>query len=305
LQQGVFEEGMLDIPNMNTGKVEKVKTQVIKSCPCGKPRNLLAFWIDAEGVWEPQWAERIGVWTEKVLLMRPTYGEQAYDVITSFVNISEIDLVIIDSLAALTPAVEFDAGMETPLQGVAARMNNRFIRKIIGGMNKAFNEGKIITTWMVNQYRQKIGVMFGDPRTLPGGMGQGFVASLEVEMSPGKITKDKDSGESLFGDFRFAVKKNKVGVSGGSGEYKQCMADTEVFRVGDLMEHEVVVAKAVELGFIERPNQQTYVFHETSYRGISTLVRYLGENPEKYESLKDDMIRLKLGIGEYDDDKKD
>jgi recombination protein RecA len=298
---GEFEEGEIDLPNLETGEIEKVKTQVIVNCPCGNPRDLISLWIDAEGVWLPSWGEKMGVLTEKVILMRPTYGEQAYDVVTAFVSVKEIDLIVIDSIAAITPIVEYTSSMREQQQGVAARLNNKFIRKIVSGMNDSFQTNRPITLWMVNQYREKIGVMFGSPETLPGGKGQGFATSLEVELRPGKISIDDATGEPLFGEFNYVVKKNKVGVSGGKGTFRQCMADTDVFVVGDLMEHEVVIEKAVEMGFIEH-DKVMYEYANQTFRGLSQTVKFFGENPHLFEELKERMIRLKLRMDEAEDD---
>lgn len=298
-EPGEFERGTMDMPDLVTGKVIQIETDVMVGCPCGKPRDMIILWIDAEGVWLSEWSTKMGVLAEKVILMRPSFGEQAYDVITAFVSIKEIDVIVIDSLAALTPAVEYDAAMREQQQGAAARMNNKFIRKVVSGMNEAFQEGRAITLWMVNQYREKIGILFGSPNVLPGGKGQGFATSLEVEMRPGKMIIDKDSGEAILGEFSYKVKKNKIGVPGGIGKYQQCMSDNDLFSVGDIMEHEEVIAAACALDIIDRPSKVTYEYNGESYRGILKLVRYFGENPGEYNNMKDEMLRRKLGL---DDD---
>ena len=295
---GVFVDGEIEIPNLKTGKIESVKTKVIESCPCGKPRDMIVLWVDAENVWETSWSKRLGVWAEKVILVKPSYGEQAYDLISAFVLTKELDLIGIDSLAQLTPIDEYDAAMGEQFQGLAARMNNKFLRKLIGGMCDAFTDGRPITLWMVNQYREKIGVMFGPSEVLPGGKGQQFATSLEIETRRGKVDIDKEAGEALIGNFAWTVKKNKVGVPGGRGEYQICLAQTDLFDIGDLMEHESVIAKAVDLGFIERPSSSMYEMDGKKFRGKSQLVRYLGENPERYVDLKIEMARAKLGIGD-------
>lgn len=646
---GVFVDGEIEIPNLRTGKIETVKTKVIESCPCGNPRDMIVLWVDAENVWETSWSRRMGVWAEKVILVKPSYGEQAYDLVSAFVSTKEIDLIGIDSLAQLTPIDEYDSAMGEQFQGLAARMNNKFLRKLIGGMCDAFTDGRPITFWMINQYREKIGVMFGcfeygamvvladgsrvkigeivrdrmdvdvlsvedgmvvprrvvgwhengrtekwlrmkvsrngtasqfkcthahriatedgfvradslcpgdvvlslndvqlsgygsklvlwmaigdghirvdgdhpsgclimehsykqaeyarwkgeliapllgasgatkrktwevrtmslwgirkvrdllycdgqktftddvakmisplclaiwymddgclsrrtrwgsdrcslsvhsfsesdrqrivdffmsigcecslyggnlmfttdgtiwfqemicchvpecmqhklspafqgryvdfdpgeklllnerelvprkvlsveevgvvssgghrkpslkydltvegggcyfvsdvlvhnSPNVLPGGKGQQFATSLEIETRKGKVDVDKEAGEALIGNFSWTVKKNKVGVPGGNGEYQICLAQTDLFDVGDLMEHELVIGKAVDLGLIDRPSASIYEYNGKKFRGKSQLVRYLGENSEMYEDLKLEMVRIKLGI---------
>ena len=297
-QYGEFEDGILEMPDFEKGGVKAVKTRVISSCPCGDPRDMVVLWNDAENVWTTPWARKLGVKAEKVMVVKPTYGEQAYDLISSFVSMKDIDVIVIDSIAQLTPAAEMEASMGEQFQGIAARMNNRFLRKLISGMCEAFNAGRPITLWAVNQYRQKIGVIFGSNETIPGGMGQRFATSVEIECRKGKVSLEDETNEPIFGEFSWRVKKNKVGVEGGKGGYQQCMMDTDLFVVGDLMEHEFVIAKAVELGFVSHPNSVMYEYDGQSFRGKSVLVRYLGENPRLYHELKTKMLRVKLGLSD-------
>jgi len=293
---GEFEEGEMELPDFEKGGVKTVKTSVIKSCPCGKPRDMIVMWNDSENVWNTPWARTLGVAAEKLILVKPLYGEQAYDLISAFVTMKDVDIIVIDSIAQLAPAAEIESDMGEQFQGLAARMNNKFLRKLIGGMCDAFNAGRPITLWAVNQYRQKIGVMFGPSETLPGGMGQKFAMSLEVECRKGKITLEEGTNEPLFGEFHWKIKKNKVGVEGGKGTFQQCMSDTDLFVVGDVMEHEMVIDKAVEMNFIEKPNNVMYLFNGEKFRGKSQLVRYLGEHLPEYETLKTEMLRVKLGL---------
>lgn len=295
-QPGEFEDGVIELPDLETGEVREVETQVITSCPCGKPRDFLAFWMDAEGVWDVDWAIRNGVWAEKVILMRPAYGEQGYDMATAMINSGEIDLIVLDSIAAMTPRAEFEASMEQSLQGPAARMNNRFLRKIVGGMNMCFQQrGHTPGLWLVNQYREKIGVLFGSPEVLPGGKGQGFATSLEIECRPGKVNKDEDSGETLDAAFKYNVKKSKVGVAHGSGEYKLCMADTDIFSLGDVLDHEEVIQFGVDMGFVDKPNNTMYGFNGEKFRGKGQIVLHLAEHPGEYEFLKQQILAQRLG----------
>lgn len=291
-----FRKGTIRMPDLETGEIKEIETQVIDECPCGNPRDLIVLWVDAEGVFLSSWASRMGVLPEKVIVMRPSHGEQAYDAITAFVSVKEVDLVVIDSIAAMTPSAEFEASMSEQQQGVAARMNNKFIRKLVGGINAAFQEGRPITVWAVNQYREKIGVLFGSPDVLPGGKGQEFVTSVEIELRPGRVHVDPDDGEPIKSDFSFTVKKNKVGVGGGKGGFSQSATDTDLFKVGDLLEHEDVVVKAVELGLVESPSQGTYVYNGESHRGLSKIVKWFAENPEYYDFLKENMLRKRLKL---------
>jgi len=102
--------------------------------------------------------------------------------------------------------------------------------------------------------------------------------------------------------FGYVVKKNKVGVQGGKGEYKVCLADTDVTSVGDLLEHEQVIDAAVNMGMIDRPSKVMYEFNGEKFRGKSALELYLIEHEDEYEYLKDKMLKIRLGI---EDEKED
>jgi len=297
-----LKEGVIMLPDLRTGKKKKIETMVVADCECGDPKNYLCLWVDAEKVWLSNWSKKMGVQPGGVIVMRPEYGEQAYDMALAMVNRGIIDAVAIDSLAALAPKEEMEASMEQAHQGVSARMNNKFLRKLVMGMNYCVNTyGRAPSLWVINQYREKIGVMFGDPRVLTGGKGQGFAPTLEVECSSGKIDKDEKTKEVYSAEFNYYIKKNKVGVPFGRGSYSMCLSNTSLFEVGDLMEHKMVIEDAVASGFIEKPSNVMYVFNGEKYRGMSSMVRYFGENPDEYEALKKEMLRFKLGIVDDDD----
>lgn len=297
LKPGRFEEGAIELPDLETGEPREVTTQIIVECPCGSPKDFLALWIDAEGVWDPEWAQRHGVWPEKVILCRPSYGEQAFDLATAFINLGEINLITIDSLAAMAPEAEVETSMSQAHQGVSARMNNKFLRKIVMGMNLCFQKtGNTPSLWLVNQYREKIGVQYGSPDVVTGGKGQGFVTTLEIECKNAKGDFDKEQEENLTVGFAYLIKKSKVGVPMGRGTWKMCIADTEIFKVGDFMEHETVIEAGVDLGIIDHPNQAMYEWNGQKFRGISQLVLHFAENKEEYEYIKSEMLRMSLGI---------
>jgi recombination protein RecA len=297
-----LQDGVITLPNLKTGKKEEIETKVVADCECGNPKNFLCLWVDAEKVWLSSWSKKMGVLPGGVMVMRPEYGEQAYDIALAMVNRGIIDAIAIDSLAALAPKEEMESSMEQAHQGVSARMNNKFLRKLVMAMNYCANTyGSSPSLWLINQYREKIGVMFGDPRVLTGGKGQGFAPTMEIECSPGKIDKDKETKEVYSAEFNYYIKKNKVGVPFGRGSYSMCLTNTSLFEVGDLMEHRLVIEHAVVNGFIDKPSSVTYEFNGEKFKGMSQMVLYLGENPDEYEKLKREMLRLKLGIVDSDD----
>lgn len=287
--------GIIQLPNLETGEVEDRETLVISECECGNPVDVIVLWIDSEGVWDPIWASKMGVLGEKVILLRSSFGEQGYDSVISFSSTGAVNLFVIDSLANMTPADELASGMQEQSQGLAARINNKFLRKLVSMLNLGFQHGKQFTVFTVNQYREKIGVMFGSNRVLTGGKGQLFTTSLEIEMAPGTVTISDDD-EPVFGEFRWTVKKNKVGVQGGKGSFKQWMCNTDLFSIGDIQEHEYVIAKAVSLGMISHPNAQIYEYAGSKFRGELQMVKYFAENPDEYVNLKARMLAAKLRV---------
>jgi RecA/RadA recombinase len=299
LKEGEFDLGEIELPDLaNPGEQKLVETQVIVDCPCGNPRDFITVWIDSEGVWSPDWSEQLGVWSEKILLLRPQYAEQSYDFVCAMIASGTIDLTCIDSIAHLTPRNEVVSSMHTDMVGVGARVNNRFWRKLTSGMNKCFQEtGSVPSVWVVNQYRKKIGVMYGPNDELTGGEGQKFVSSLTIECRGGKTIID-DEGVPIEGEFYFKITKNKVGTEGAKGSYSMCKAATDFSEVGDIVEYEEVIDMAIDVGLVEKLSQITYEYEGNKYRGKGQLGTYLMEHPQSYNDLKSKIMSIKLGYEE-------
>lgn len=289
LQPGTFEVGDMEIPNFKTGKLETITTHVITSCPCGNPRDFIALWCDSENSWYGPWLKQRGVWAEKVILLKPEYGEAAYDIIRGMMQTGAIDLTVIDSLAQLAPETERETSMRDAHQGVSARMNNRYLRELPNIMMANLNSGRTTTTWLVNQIRHKIGVMFGNPEVLTGGKGQGFVASAEIDIRPSTISKSK-AGVPLFRDHKWTVKKSKISPPGMSGGFQMSLANVDHFRVGQIMEHESAIEDAVEFGIIEKPSERIYVWDGERYKK-GELVQFFAANPSDFAELRSLIVR--------------
>lgn len=158
--------------------------------------------IDAEHALDPSYAEAIGVNMKEILLSQPDYGEQAFDIAELLIISGEIGLIIIDSVAALTPKTELDGSMEDQQMGLQARMMSKGLRKITA-LAKKHNT----TIVFINQLRMKIGVMFGNPETTTGGNGLKFYASVRLDI---RKIKSKIAQDEMDGIMKVKVVKNKV-----------------------------------------------------------------------------------------------
>ncbi|MBI3887907.1 recombinase RecA [Candidatus Microgenomates bacterium] len=162
-----------------------------------------AAFIDAEHALDPQWAEKLGVNLNDLLISQPDTGEQALEITETLIRSGGIDLVIIDSVAALVPKAEIEGEMGDSVMGLQARLMSQALRKLTGVINKS----KTICVF-TNQLRQKIGVMFGNPETTTGGLALKFYASVRMDIR--KIEQLKDGDNVIGSRHRVKIVKNKV-----------------------------------------------------------------------------------------------
>lgn len=163
----------------------------------------VAAFIDAEHALDPEWAKTVGIKLDDLLVSQPDTGEQALEIAESLIRSGGIDVIVIDSVAALVPRAEIEGEMGDSMMGVQARLMSQALRKLTGVISKS-NTIAIFT----NQLRQKIGVMFGNPETTPGGLALKFYASVRLDSR--KIETLKDGEEVIGSRHRVKVVKNKV-----------------------------------------------------------------------------------------------
>ncbi|MEE2765052.1 MAG: recombinase RecA, partial [Candidatus Neomarinimicrobiota bacterium] len=162
-----------------------------------------AAFIDAEHAIDPEYSKKLGVNIEDLLISQPDNGEQALEICESLVRSSALDVIIVDSVAALVPRAELEGDMGDSHMGLQARLMSQALRKLTGTVSRSNT-----TVLFVNQIREKIGVMFGNPETTPGGRALKFYSSIRMEIR--RITTLKDGGESVGNRVRVKVVKNKV-----------------------------------------------------------------------------------------------
>lgn len=292
------------IPNVDfsNGSIDgEIDTWLITECECGNPQNYSVAWIDQEGVWDGKWAEILGVFTERLILSRPQFAEQAVDIIESLIYDKIADIIIIDSLAAFSSQAEIQNATGDASIGEGARILNRAFRKWTSAIHASWREKitkdeNIIvpTIWMTNQVRQKVGVLFGNPEVRPGGLGQGFVTSVEVRTSGGKSAKDykQEDDDSVDVKLKFQCKKNKTAPAMKKGEYRMVVRDTEIFSVGEVIDYDDVFNDALRHGIIEQISTRKFSFNGHEYSSKKSLKEEWVRDKDLYREVKSELLKL-------------
>jgi len=204
---------------------ELTMTKTPKRC-CKNAEPCRVVWFDAEGCWENDWAERLGVDVDNVYVIRTAFAEQGIDVADAVIRSGECDLLVVDSVAALTPSVEIEESAEKWQMGVHARLMNKAMRKWTsatnaGGLGAGSGQCSVI---LINQIRMKIGVMYGSPETSPGGKGVGFHSSMIIKVKKRGYLQSKD--EMTVGlKMEIAVTKNKTAPPNRSAGFTLVFTD--------------------------------------------------------------------------------
>ncbi len=204
-----------------------------------KEGGVVAF-IDAEHALDPTWAERLGVSLNDLLVSQPSYGEQALDICDLLVRSNSVDVVVVDSVAALTPKAELDGEMEDSQVGAQARMMSKAMRKLTGAISASR-----ATVIFINQIREKIGVIYGSPETQPGGRALKFAASLRLDIR--RVTSITDGDKTVGNRVRVKVVKNKVAAPFTKAEF-DIMFNEGISYTGDLLDLAVLAKVANKSG---------------------------------------------------------
>ena len=238
--------------------------------------------VDAEHALDPVRAETIGVDLDNLLLSQPDTGEQALEITETLIRSGALDVIVVDSVAALVPRAELEGEMGDAVMGLQARLMSQALRKLTGAIAKS----KTILIF-TNQVRQKIGVMFGNPETTPGGLALKFYSSVRMDIRRIESLKD---GDNIIGSrHRVRVVKNKVAPPLRVAEF-DIMNDEGISKAGGLID------VATELGILTRSGAFYKYNDETISQGRDAAKLYLQENPKIMEEI-DKKIRAELNKG--------
>ncbi len=225
-----------------------------------------AAFIDVEHALDTTYARKIGVNMETLLIAQPDAGEQALEIVETLIRSGAVDVVVVDSVAALTPQAEIEGEMGDQHVGLLPRLMSKALRKLSGVTNKS--QTCVIFT---NQIRQKIGVMFGNPDTTPGGLALKFHASVRLELRRGQQIKE---GSDILGSrVRVKVAKNKVAPPFKEAEYDVTFGEG-ISKEGNLLDI------AVENDFIQKSGSWFAYNGERIGQGRNNVKQYLEDNPE-------------------------
>jgi len=245
--------------------------------------GICAF-IDAEHALDPVYARAIGVDVDELLISQPDTGEQALEITDTLVRSGAIDIIVIDSVAALTPRAEIEGEMGQSHVGLQARLMSQALRKLAGNLNKS----KTICVF-INQLREKIGVMFGSPETTPGGRALKFYSSVRLDIR--RIESIKDGVEIVGNRTRVKVVKNKVAPPFRQAEF-DIMYGEGISREGSVLD------LSVEREIIKKSGAWYTYDGEQMGQGRENAKRFLRENPEIMVEITEKIMSELIDTGE-------
>ncbi|WP_326569651.1 recombinase RecA [Amycolatopsis rhabdoformis] len=242
----------------------------------------IAAFIDAEHALDPEYAKKLGVDTDALLVSQPDTGEQALEIADMLIRSGALDILVIDSVAALVPRAEIEGEMGDSHVGLQARLMSQALRKMTGAMN---NSGT--TAIFINQLREKIGVMFGSPETTTGGKALKFYASIRLDVR--RIETLKDGGEPVGNRTRVKVVKNKMAPPFKQAEF-DILYGHGVSREGSLID------MGVDQGILRKSGAWYTYEGDQLGQGKENARKFLRDNPDIANEIEK-RIKEKLGIG--------
>jgi len=293
-----------DIPTISTGSLALDKALGIGGLPRGRVVEIfgpessgkttlalhavasaqkqggIAAFIDAEHALDPIYARKLGVNCDEMLISQPDTGEQALEITDMLVRSGAVDIVVIDSVAALVPRAEIEGEMGDSHMGLQARLMSQALRKLTGTISKTMT-----CVIFINQIRSKIGVVFGNPETTTGGNALKFYASVRLDIR--RTSPIKDAQEQMGYRTKVRVVKNKLAPPFREAEFDMLYGEG-ISAAGDLLD------VGVEAGIIEKSGSWYAYQGERIGQGRQNVKAYFLENPETYQSI---LTRVREGMG--------
>ncbi|NOT27103.1 MAG: recombinase RecA [Acidobacteria bacterium] len=241
----------------------------------------MAAFVDAEHALDAKYAQKLGVDLENLLVSQPDNGEQALEIVEVLIRSGGVDVVVVDSVAALVPKAEIEGEMGDAQMGLQARLMSQALRKLTGIVSKSKT-----TLIFINQLREKIGVMFGNPETTTGGRALKFYASVRIDIR--RIASIKDGDQVVGGRTRVKIVKNKMAPPFREAEF-DIMYGEGISREGDLLD------LAVEKRIIEKSGAWFAYGGDRLGQGRENAKQFLKENPD-IRQIIEDRVRKELGM---------
>lgn len=258
------------------GTFNSGKTMIaLKAIVAAQKRGERCAFIDAEKTYDKNWAIKLGVDNKKLYISRPSYGERALDIMESLIVPDMFSIVVLDSIASLVPLVELESKMEDQQMGVAARMMNKALRKLT-----AVNKNTIIL--MINQVREKLGILYGSPLTRPGGRGLDYISTMLINVKRGQWIeyKKKRIGHYVICD----ITKNKVAPP-------QQTCSFPFYYDGSIDNAPQYIQVALDLGYIKSKSAGWYEYEGTKYHGIKKLKKEIIKNKDLITKLDKEITK--------------
>jgi recombination protein RecA len=252
------------------------KTTLTLNVVAQAQKNGVAAFIDAEHALDPTWAKKLGVDVDALLVSQPDTGEQALEICEMLVRSNAVDVVVIDSVAALIPRAEIEGEMGDTHVGLQARLMSQAMRKLTGAIAKS--DCMVI---FINQIREKIGVMFGSPETTPGGRALKFYSSIRVDIR--RIGSIKDGDQAIGNRVRTRVVKNKTAPPFRTAEF-DIMFNEGISITGDLLD------LAVEDGIVDKSGSWFSYGEIRLGQGRENSKQHIADNPEMFEEIKQKVL---------------
>ncbi len=230
-------------------------------------RGGICAFVDMEHALDPSYAERIGVDLDRLYISQPDTGEQALEITESLVRSGALDVVVVDSVAALVPRAEIEGEMGDAHVGLQARLMSQALRKLSGAIKQSNT-----TVMFTNQLREKVGVMFGSPETTSGGRALKFYASVRLDIR--RIQSIKQGGDNVGNRTRIRVTKNKVSAPFREAEFDIMFYENGISKTGE------IVDLGTDLGIVEKRGAFFRYNDGLLGQGRENAKQFLGENPE-------------------------
>ena len=249
---------------------------------CQKRGGIAAF-VDAEHALDPEYARNLGVNVDELLISQPDTGEQALDITEELVRSGAVDVIVVDSVAALVPKAEIEGSMEDQQMGLQARLMSKALRKLTGIIGKTRT-----TVIFINQLRQKIGVMYGNPETTTGGNAIKYYASVRLEIK--RVEGLKGDGEDIGNHVRVRILKNKVAPPFRTAEF-DIIFGKGICKIGNILD------VAVDLDIVKKAGSWFSFNDDKLGQGRDKAKEFLAANPEILNQVET-LVREKLSANE-------